>query len=309
MNQILMTKDENGVVSGEIRPIVKFFAIVIIVLALIFVGQGAYKMYKSSREDKTFVQPKLSHEQNGSAITLKFDSEVGINKIEYAWNNGNITTVKGTEKKDIDLELEIPQGENQLKVSVTDVDGNKTSFENIPVSFIVEPEEEGDTSKPEISIVNALGKITITAKDETELDYITYKWEDEDEVKVNVSQEDKKSIVQELAVEKGTKKLVITAVDKTGNKETISKNVIGSDGPKIQVTIADGSFVVKVIATDYKITKINYTINEVEKSVENIPANSKEVEFKVPLEDGINYLKINAYEDELMAEYKCKKTK
>lgn len=308
MNQILMTKDENEAVSNEIKPIIKFFAIVIIVVALIFIGEGGYKLYEIAGKDTSFTKPVLSYEQNGSAISISLDSEIGINKIEYFWNEGSVTTVKGTGKTDIDFEIEIPQGDNTLSISVTDVEGNKTSFDKIAISFNTNSEENIDTIKPEVSIVNTVGKITINATDETELDYITYKWEDEDEVKVTTTEKGQKSITQELTVQKGTKKLTITAVDKTGNKSTISKNVIGSDGPQIKVTIADDNFVVKV-TDEYKITKIEYTINDVEHTVENIPENAKEFEFRVPLEEGVNYLKINAYENELMTEYKCKKTK
>lgn len=308
MNQILMTNDEKGAVSKEIKPIVKFFAIVIIVFALILIGSGAYKSYKKSTQDIAYIKPVLNYEQNGSSIALSFKSEIGINKIEYHWNDGSTTTVKGAAKKDIDFEIEIPQGDNTLNINVIDVDGNKTKFDSIPISFIVETEEEVDTTKPEVSIVNTVGKITVTATDETEIDYITYKWENEEEVKVESTEENQKSITQVIEVEKGTKKLVITAVDKTGNKETIMKNIVGSNGPQIKVTIVDNNFVVKVTA-DYKITKIQYTINDVERTVEGITDGSKEFEFKVPLEDGVNYLKINAYEEDLMSEYKCKKTK
>lgn len=308
MNQILMTNDEKGAVSKEIKPIVKFFAIVIIVFALILIGSGAYKLYKKSTQDIAYIKPVLNYEQNGSSIALSFKSEIGINKIEYHWNDGSTTTVKGAAKKDIDFEIEIPQGDNTLNINVIDVDGNKTKFDSIPISFIVETEEEVDTTKPEVSIVNTVGKITVTATDETEIDYITYRWENEEEVKVESTEENQKSITQVIEVEKGTKKLVITAVDKTGNKETIMKNIVGSNGPQIKVTIVDNNFVVKVTA-DYKITKIQYTINDVERTVEGITDGSKEFEFKVPLEDGVNYLKINAYEEDLMSEYKCKKTK
>ena len=50
-------------------------------------------------------------------------------------------------------------------------------------------------------------------------------------------------------------------------------------------------------------------MNDEEHTVEGIPQGAKEYEFKVPLKDGVtNYLKIDAYENDLLTEYKCKKT-
>ena len=162
--------------------------------------------------------------------------------------------------------------------------------------------------KPVISIENENGKLTITAKDETELDYFSYQWEGSDEVRVYPTEEDKTMVKQELEVKQGSTKLALTAVDKSGNKETSSKKIIGSNGPTIKASISEGNFVVKV-SDEFGITKIEYTHNQEEHTVEGIPQNAKEYEFKVPLKDGDNYLKINAYENGIMTEYKCKKTK
>ena len=54
---------------------------------------------------------------------------------------------------------------------------------------------------------------------------------------------------------------------------------------------------------DYHL-RLRPTLNEKVNKVEGIPQDAKEFEFKVPLEDGVNYLKINAYENGLMTEYK-----
>lgn len=304
MNQILVTKDEKGSSMSGIKPVVRFFTIAIIVLSIIFIGEGAYNLYKSSGKNSEYSKPELNIEKNGSAIILKVAGENGLNKIEYSWNNGSVTVLKCEGKKSVNPEIEIPQGDNKLNIVVIDVEGHKTKFDNIPVSFTA----ADDTVKPKISIVNAVGKITVTATDETELDYLSYQWEGEEEVKVAASSENKKLITQEIQVQKGTKRLTIVAVDKTGNKEKISKNIIGSNGPTIKVSLADGNFVVKV-TDEHEITKIEYTFNEENFTVNDIPKGAKEFEFKVQLKDGANYLKINAYENELMTEYKCKKTK
>ena len=98
------------------------------------------------------------------------------------------------------------------------------------------------------------------------------------------------------------------AVDKAGNKQTVTKKIIGSNGPTISASLDGDNFVIKV-TDEFGITKIEYTHNDEQKTVEGIPENAKEFEFRVPLKDGVNLLKINAYENGIMTEYKCKKTK
>ena len=243
--------------------------------------------------------------KNGSLLNLEFQGEIGINKIEYYWNNGNHTVYKCNGNKSANLELEVPFGNNKLNVVVFDVEGNKTKFNNIEVVL----DEDEDIVKPEISIVIGSGKINVTATDNVELDYLSYQWDGEEEVKISAPEEDKTKIVQDISVQKGTKLLTITAVDKTGNKESVTNNIVGSNGPKITVRIEDNNFVVNV-TDEFAISKIEYTLNEKINNVEGIPESSKEFEFRVPLEEGTNYLKINAYENEsIMTEYKCKKTR
>ncbi len=305
MNQILITKDEKGVQVNLMKPVVKFFAIVAIIFSIILIGEGIFNLYGSLRKNNSYIKPTLSAEKYGSDIEVSINSEVGINKVMYSWNNGEQIEYKGEGKKIIKFETAIPAGNNKLKITVLDVEGNKTKFEEIPVAFT----EADDTIKPKISIENAKGKLAVTATDETEIDYLTYQWEGEEATKVSPNEDDKTTIKQEIEVQKGTKKLTIVAADKTGNTETVTKKIVGSNGPEIKATVSDGKFVVKV-TDEYKITKIVYTLNDKEVTVENIPENAKEYEFDIPLEDvEVNYLKINAYENGIMTEYKCKKTK
>lgn len=304
MNQILVTNDENMGTKNNIKSIVRFFAIVAIVFALVLIGEGAFNLYKNHSNKKDYAKPELGYEKNGSSINLKVDGEIGINKVIYSWGKGNETVRKADGKKNFNFDIEIPQGDNVLKTKIIDVEGNTTKFEDIKVSFT----EADDAIKPVISIEKVDGKISVTAMDEKELDYFSYQWEDSDEVKVTPSENDKKVITQVIDVEKGTKKLTLTAVDKAGNKQVLTRKVIGSNGPSISASIADNSFVIKV-TDEVEITKIEYTLNGEEAQVENIPQGAKEFEFRVPLKEGANYLKINAYENGIMTEYKCKKTK
>lgn len=303
MNQILVTNEENGSNSKGMKPVIRFFAIVAIVFAIVLIVEGGLHLYNNNK-NKDYVKPELSYERNGSSINLKINSETGLNKVTYKWNDGNETVLSADGKKSVNYNIEIPQGDNKLKTVVKDVEGHETKFEDISVSFV----DSDDNVKPEIKVENFSGKLEVTAKDDKEIDYMTYQWEGSEEVRIGQASDDKTTIKQILEVEKGTKKLTIVAVDKTGNKQTVTKKIIGSNGPTIKASVDGNNFVIKV-TDEYGITKIEYTHNDETKTVEGIPENAKEFEFKVPLKDGVNLLKINAYENGIMTEYKCKKTK
>ena len=303
MNQILLTNDEKRGSSG-MKPIIRFFCVAIIVFAIILICEGGFKLYNSLGKNKDFPKPALISEKNGSSLNIVVNGEIGINKLVYSWNGGNETVVEGNGMKTANFEIQIPNGDNVLSSYVVDVKGNKTKFEDVPVSFTASE----DTVKPIIALENVNGKLDVSVTDETELDYMIYQWEGSDEVRVDASEEDKKMIKQSIEVEKGTKKLVITAYDKSGNKQSVTKKIIGSNGPTVTASLSNGNFVIKV-TDEFGLTKIEYTHNDELFTINDLPQNATEYEFTIPVKDGENYVKVNAYENGIMTEFKCKKTK
>lgn len=270
-------------------------------------------MYKSFKDKTDFPKAELKTEQFGGIINLKITDEVKIKKVEYSWNDGNITEVQKQDSKNVlDIDIEVPNGENTLHVVAIDVDNNKTKFEDIKVSYTEGDEVyDKDRKDPVISVESSgtAKKFKIIATDDKELDYISYTWEGGEPTVVKAKEETKLEIVEEVAIQhKGSKDIVIKAVDKAGHEVTKEMHIIGSEGPKIQAGLRGDNIVIRV-TSDNKITRIVYTHNDVEHEVENIPKDAKEFEFLVPLQDGENKVKVNAYEDEIMTEYKCKKTK
>ncbi len=304
MNQILLTNDDKNGSSSGMKPIIRFFCVAIIIFAIILICEGGFKLYNSLGKNKDFPKPALISEKNGSSLNIVVNGEIGINKLVYSWNGGDETVVEGNGMKNAKFEIQIPNGDNVLSSYVVDVKGNKTKFEDVPVSFT----SSDDTVKPIISLENKDGKLEVSVTDETELDYMTYQWEEAEEVRVEVSEDDKRMIKQTIDVEKGTKRLVISAYDKSGNKQTVSKKIIGSNGPTVTASISNGNFVIKV-TDEFGLTKIEYTHNDELFTINDLPQNATEYEFTIPVKDGDNYVKVNAYENGIMTEFKCKKTK
>lgn len=312
MNQILSTNDKKNSSLLGLKPIIRFFAIILIIMAIIFGTQSGYKIYSSIKQSREFPRAELQTQQFGSVLNLKVSSKNIISKIEYSWNGGNITEVKGLGKANTNIDIDVPPGENELKVAAVDAEGNKTQFEKIKVSYTEEDVKfEKDRTKPEISIEKSANakKFVIIVKDNKELDYISYSWEGEETTTVKATDETKTEITQELPAQKGTKTITVKAVDKAGNENEKSRTIVGSEGPKISASVKDGNIIVKV-TSENGITRISYIHNnEQAQEVEELQKGAKEFEFKVQLKDGENKLKINAYEEEIMTEYKCKTTK
>ena len=60
MNQILITNDKKGRLTHDVKSVVRFFAIIIIVVSLIFVGEGSYKLYTSMAKNASYHKPTLN---------------------------------------------------------------------------------------------------------------------------------------------------------------------------------------------------------------------------------------------------------
>lgn len=66
----------------------------------------------------------------------------------------------------------------------------------------------------EIATDDSSRKITIIARDETQIDYLIYKWNNEAETRVNGTERNKLEIQKTIDMKLGENKLTVTAVDK-----------------------------------------------------------------------------------------------
>jgi len=91
MNQILMSKDENGKSSREVKPVIRFFAIIVIVIALILTGIWGLNLSKSLKN-------KEVHAIKNSYIRLKAIS-IDINSEEYEEFLQGVNVIKEINKR------------------------------------------------------------------------------------------------------------------------------------------------------------------------------------------------------------------
>ena len=291
MNQILEvgTTSNKGRTKApvEIGKIIKFFAISMIIFGLFMVGSGTYAMYKFSEvERNVIIKPEIEEISKGEdKILLRVKHRKEIKTVEYSWNDEAPNVINGNGRKSIEQEIVIPGGKNTLNVKAIDVDGQEISQ---PKEYIAP-----DIIKLEL----AMNKLIITAENEEEISYMTYRWNNEDEQKIDINSN---VVNQEIEIPKGDNTITIVLVDR--NNKTIMKKqkIKGVMKPTIGVTLDDNKqyFVIKA-SDENGLDKIEFTItnSKISGKKYRLRANNKEkeLEYKYKLEEGINYIEASSY--------------
>lgn len=292
MNQILdYTPNKGPNKSSSSDTVVRVFAVLLVIFSLCLLGSGLYSIYKNKETEKqaevtpTYATIEAIQEGDKAIITVTHDKI--IESMVYSWNSDAERSVKGDGQKTLEKELDLPAGENTLHIKVIDVNGVETSF-----SQEFTAERGLDIMNPVIALSIVDGEtekmLRITATDETKIDFITYRWNDEEEVKVEASEDNDKEIVAEIAIMRGTNDITIVAVDSENNTTTETKSYTGLTKPEIVVTLSeDGSTLIIKTTHENGIKKVYYTLNDnpYEGEFEDSP---KEIEFTQALDVGYN---------------------
>ena len=245
MNQILYVGENKGNGPIAIKSIVKFFAIVIIAFGIILIGKGSYAIYKNIEINSGDNIPVVYMNRVNNTVVIKAEDNIEISKLIYSWNKGEETILLPNSKKVEEVVL-LPNENSVLNVTIVDTKGKETKF-------MQEWNIEGtDIRKPEIEITTDedIRKITIIARDETEINYLIYKWNENDKLKIQ----------ETIDMILGENKLTVKAVDKNGNTETLEKTIIISSKPVIAIKQSNGKLAV-TINDEVGIKKVTLNIN------------------------------------------------
>lgn len=285
MNQILSTSNSEKNKKGgpiEIHTIIKFFSIILIIFGVIMISTASYAIYKKSVDKNNIpTKPSITEEQKDhKTVLLKVTHDKAIDKIEYRWNEQEAKTITGNGRKYIEQEIKIPGGTNTLYVSAIDIEGQEISNEQIY--------ETEDIIKMEINN----GKVKVTAKVETEISYMTYRWDEEQEEKIDINAT---TVEQEIEIPMGEHTLTVILVDKNNETVTKEQKVKGVVKPKIQVKLDDNqeNFLITV-TDDSGLDRLEFIINGENKTL-TANEGQKEMKLKLPLKDGENRVEIIAY--------------
>lgn len=297
MNQILVTekKKKNKKTSRgpiEIKGIVRFFAVFIMLFGIVLAGEGSYALYKEIDESKPENIPNLTLTRDGDTIILQVEHNKEISKINYRWNDGEENSIpEGTTY--VEEEILLPDGNNVLNITVIDM-------KNREYQFIKEYNLEGvDITKPNIEVTQTeegTANISIVASDETAITEMTYKINDEQEVTVQATEDGQKEITQDITLPEGQNTLTVVARDTTDNVTTYEKQIIVSSKPTIEIVSQEGNTITLKISDKYGLKDVIVNLNGKVYSSRDIDqnpnVNKNEIYVPLELQSGNNVLSI-----------------
>lgn len=297
MNQILVTekKKKNKKTSRgpiEIKGIVRFFAVFIMLFGIVLAGEGSYALYKEIDESKPENIPDLSLTRDGDTVILRIEHNTEISKVNYRWNDGEENSIpEGTTY--VEEEILLPDGNNVLNITVIDM-------KNREYQFIKEYNLEGvDITKPNIEVTQTeegTANISIVASDETAITEMTYKINDEQEVTVQATEDGQKEITQDITLPEGQNTLTVVARDTTDNVTTYEKQIIVSSKPTIEIVSQEGNTITLKISDKYGLKDVVVNLNGKVYSSRDIDqnpnVNKNEIYVPLELQSGNNVLSI-----------------
>ena len=313
MNQILMTEDNNRNYKAK-KPkvhsnkpigtssIVKVFAILILMFGLALVGNTVYAMMQSAKEAQLNKEPEVTTQRSGNEVTIIAKCESGIRTMVYSWNDSTEKVIFGRNNIELKQTINIPTGESRLNITIINSKGKQSKFVK---NYI---QEAKDVTEPVIKIDSVNADIKITITDDTALDYVVYKYGDNDEVKITANPDNPTLIERTIQARPGQHTLKIEAVDKAQNYATKEQEVKGVNKPVIEVTPEpnDPSYI-NIKATDEEgLRMISYYINQQEyKTDPNTSLNTKTFEWRQKVEKGQSNVTVHAYSvNEQVTEFK-----
>lgn len=291
MNQILATKTDNKKrkkprmpgksVSSDIAKVTKVFAIGLIIFGGCVIGTGSYALYKEKETtNKTTInemsKPVISVEAiegDESTILLKTTSNIGIETVVYQWNDGKKTTLTGNGGKYLEQKVQIPSGSNVLNITVVDSQNQESTYsKKYELNSNIKLEAIGN------------GKIKIEYAGETEISYLTYRWDDQDENKIDINS---KTIDKEIDTLNGKHTLTIIVVDVNNHTETKVQQTNGVSIPTIDIRFNEDktSYIINV-KDDVELKEVIITLDEDDTKKYGQKINGKEFQFEIALKEG-----------------------
>lgn len=290
MNQILETSNVNQKSKrkgpAEIKTIVRVFAIMMIIFGICMIATGTYAIYKDNGiKDSGTTKPTITETlKDEKTVLLTIRHDKAIDKVEYGWSNGKTETITGNGRKYIEQEIKISGGKNTLTVKATDVQGQEITS------------EKEYTANDIIKLAVSGGKMKITAENDVNIAYMTYRWDEEEERKIDINS---KNVDQEIDIPMGEHILTVILVDENNETTTKEQTVKGVTKPTIEVSLDENkeNYVIKITDTS-DIKQVDIQLRGQNKTI-TPEAGKKELKYKLKLKAGDeNYLEVTAQNTE-----------
>ena len=294
MNQILMVENKRKnkkvkTTSGpiEIKNVVRFFAIILILFGLFLIGHSSYAIYVDTKGHSTENLPTINIARVNDTLIIDVQSVHIIDKFKYSWKNSEQRSI--TENStNFQEEIILPGSNNTLTIILEDETGRAVTYtKEIILDGI-------DIVKPTISITKQATSIRIEAVDETAIDYITYRIDDGEEIRIdNNNINDTKIEYAITDIDRGEHTIYVTAIDQSGNINTAEQPIIvSSAAPEITELAIDqenGKLIIGASDVD-GIASIEVNLNGAIYARNDL--NMTEARFTLDLVEGTNTLSV-----------------
>ena len=294
MNQILATGESSRKVVNEKRnnysnnnksdlgAVIKVFASILIIFAILLIGLGGYALYNGDFEEEILdVKPTILVENSSeeSTIIVKANSKIGIESLIYNWNDEKEVILNGNSGEYVEQKVKIPNGTNNLNIRVIDIRGNETEFKK---QYILNSNIELEATEN--------GKINIKYKGETEIQYLTYRWDEENEEKVEIKDLE---FEYDIDVIPGRHTLTVTVVDVNNESETKVQETSGISIPELNISYNEGKTGYKITAKDsIELKEIVITLVDNDNKRFGKKISGKEFNIELPFKKGDNRIKV-----------------
>ena len=296
MNQILVLenktkkKKNKSRRSGpiEIKNIVRFFAVVLIIFAMVMIGHSSYAIYRDAKGNNTDELAEINITRVNDTLLVDVQSTYVIDKFKYSWRSSQQTSIP-EESTSFQEEIILPSDNNILTIVLEDETGRATTYTKEIILDGV------DIIKPSIDIEQGQGSsVVVTATDEMQIEYMTYALDDGEEIRIDKNNENDTVIEYVVTnIERGEHTLYVTAVDSFGNIETVETTVkISTDRPVINSIDVDketGTLLINASDQD-GLQTIEVNLNGAVYRMDDV--NRTEAIFTLNLQEGTNTLYI-----------------
>lgn len=306
MNQILSvelnknkSKKKNDPNKADIKSVMIFFSIFLIIFGLTTTSLGIYSTMKKENSNQVASNDnmtsndniKIDVAQNASVLELEVLADYSITSIEYSWNGEETKSLSVDGSSNITAEIDVPSGTNLLKVVAKDANGNTKEFEK---NYVGENIEE-----PNIVIFeetynneNFKDQLEIKISEETNIKSISYYYDDDEPTTEEVNATE---FTFNIDIKTGEHKLTIQELDVDGNEKKATKTVYI---PDVNVSASNDYSELKITATgkdneNGMISKVHINFNDEESDINDI--NSATFERTLESKDGENRLIIEVY--------------
>ena len=222
------------------------------------------------------VNPIISIENiegDDTTLLLTVTTNIGIDRVIYRWNDGKETTISGKGNSYLEQKIQIPTGSNILNITAIDTQNQESTHSK----------RYELNSKITLEATNN-NKIRVTYEGDTEVAYMTYRWDDGEEQTVDI---DAMKVDEEIEALSGRHTLTVVVVDINNKSETKVKETIGVPVPQVNVVLNDDKTKYVITATDAtNLQEIIVTLDEDETKKYGQKISGKEFQVEIPLQEG-----------------------